>query len=154
MLVGFVFAAFWPLVSKADSEVRRFKVEIRNIQGEPIGGVRVKCRGHGEFSDLSTAAGLTHLPLPPGVQPGDEIRIELEPGTDHAKQLTFLVPFEGRMNVPNPKRPYYEITLIPHETLKSVFKIASKFANQARDAKIDQFDRPLTPLARNRDQRH
>lgn len=154
MLVGFIFAAFWPLVSKADSEVRRFKVEIRNIRGEPIGGVRVKCRGHSEFSDLSTATGLTYLPLPPGLQHGDPVRIELEPGTDYAKQLGFLKPIEGSLNVPSPKQPFFEITLAPQELLESLFKNARKFANKARDATIDQFDRPSPPLGKNREQRH
>lgn len=154
LLVGFIFAVLWPLVSRADSEIRTFRVEIRNSEDQPFERVRLKCRGHSEVSDLSGPSGLVDLPLPPGVQPGDQIEIELEPGTAIAKKWTFLQPYLGSMNVPGLKQNYYKVVLVRRDYLQAMLKSAPTSANKARDAKIDQFDGPPTPLGKNRDQSH
>ena len=153
LLVSFVFAASWPLVSNADSEVRKFMIEIRNSEDKEFEGVRVKCRGHSEFSLRSSSAGLVELPLAPGVQPGDQIEIELESGTDLAKKWTFLKPYDGFINVPSLKQRYYKIVLVPRDSLKSMLKGASTSTYQARDAKIDRLDGPPTRVGKIHNQR-
>ena len=139
---SFLFAVFLPLVSNADSEIRKLLIEIRDSQDQPIEGVRVKCRGYSELSYSTSPSGLAELPLPPGLQPGDEIEIELEPGTGFAKDWTFLKPFSGSINVPGPKQHYYGIVLVRRDNLEMMLKSAPTSLNKGRDLKIDQFDGP------------
>ena len=153
LLVSFVFAASWPLVSNADSEVRKVFIEIRNSEDEPIPGVRVKCRGHSEFSLLSSSNGLGELPLAPGVQPGDQIEIELESGTDLAKKWTFLKPYDGFINVPSLKQRFFKIVLTRRDSLEPMRKGAPTSTYQSRDAKIDRLDGPPTRVGKIHDQR-
>jgi hypothetical protein len=153
VLVSFLVAGFFPLVSSAQSEIRKFLIEIRNSEDQPIEGVRVKCRGHSELSPLTGPSGLTELPLPPGLQPGDEIEIELEPGTDLEKNWRFLKPFDGSVNVPSQKQRYYTIILIRRDYLDTMLKAATAPTDAARDIKIDRFDRSPTPLGQKFDPR-
>jgi hypothetical protein len=153
VLVSFLVAGFFPLVSSAQSEIRKFLIEIRNSEDQLIEGVRVKCRGHSEFSPLTGPSGLTELPLPPGCHPGDQIEIELEPGTDFAKNWRFLKPFDGSINVPSPKQRYYPIILIRRDYLDTLLKAAKVSTEGTRDIKIDRFDRAATPLGQKFDQR-
>jgi len=151
--VSFVAVAFLPAVSCADTEIQKLWIEIRNSRDQPIEGIRVKCRGHSEFSYPSTPTGLAELPLPPGIRPGDQIEIELEPGSDLAKKWTFLKPFGGNINVLSPKQRYYTILLVQRWcSLQHRLQIVTP-SHQTRDVKIDQFDRPPTPLSRIRNQR-
>jgi hypothetical protein len=137
-----LFAVFLPVVSNADAEIRKLWIEIRDSQDQPIEGIRVKCRGYSELSYRTTPSGLAELPLPPGLQPGDEIEIELEPGTGFAKEWTFLKPFSGGINVPNPKQRYYRIVLVRRDYLETMLKSAPTSFNKGRELKIDQFDGP------------
>jgi hypothetical protein len=142
LLATFVFSVFLPLTLNAEAEVRKLFIEIRDFKDQPVEGIRVKCRGYSEFSLRTSPAGLAELPLPPGLQPGDEIEIELEPGTDFAADWTFLKPFSGSINVPSPKQRYYGIVLVPRGHLEMMLKGVPTSANKARDLKIDEFDGP------------
>jgi hypothetical protein len=137
-----LFAFCLPLVSNADSDIQKLPIEIRDSQDQPIEGIRLKVRGYSELSYLTSHSGLAELPLPPGLQPGDEIEIELEPGTNFAKEWTFLKPFSGITNVPGPKQRYYGIVLVRRDYLAKILKGVPTSLNQGRDLKIDQFDGP------------
>jgi hypothetical protein len=119
-----LFACFFPVASSADSEIQKLSVEIRDP------------------NYLTSHSGLAELPLPPGVQPGDEIEIELEPGTNFAKEWTFLKPYSGSINVPGQKQRYYGIVLVRRDYLEKILKVVPTPLSQGRDLKIDQFDAP------------
>ena len=153
LFASFVFLVFLPAISEADTEIQKLMIEIRNSHDEPIVGIRVKCRGHSEFSYPSTLTGLAELPLPPGIQPGDQVEIELEPGSDLAKKWTFLKPFGGNINIPSPKQRYYTILLVQRDHLELMLKSAPTPMDQSRNTKIDRFDRPPASLGKIRDQK-
>jgi hypothetical protein len=144
-LASLLVGGFFPLASRAQSEIRKFLIEIRNSEDQPMEGVRVKCRGNSEFSLLTGPSGLTELPLPPGFQAGDQIEIELEPGTDLAKNWRFLKPFDGSINIPSPKQRYFSIILIRRDYLNTMLKAATVSSEATRDSKIDRFDKAPTP---------
>lgn len=150
-LVSFISAVFWPVISIADTEIRRVVVEIRKSEDELLQGVRVKCRGHSEFSVLSSRAGLTELPLPPGTAPGDVVKIELEPGTHFARDWMFLNPYKGELYVHGPTQRYREIILIRRERFEALgtkepFPGAE---NTVRNVNVDRFDGLTAPLDKN-----
>jgi hypothetical protein len=150
LLVGLASVVFGPLASYADTEIRKIMVEIRYSDDQFVEGVRVKCRGHSELSQLSSHEGLTELPLPPGVTPGDEITVELEPGTEIANKWTFLQPFGGSINVPGPRQRYYKIVLIEREQLEATLKSTLRPAKAARETDIDRFKGRVTQLGKGR----
>jgi hypothetical protein len=152
LLVNLISAVLWPVISIADTEIRKFVVEIRNSEDEPMRGVRVKCRGHSEFSGLSSPSGLAELPLPPGAAPGDLIRIELEPGTEFARDWVFLQPYGGNFYVPSLTQRYYEIRLIQRERLEAMLtkERFPRSENTERNVDVDRFDGLSAPLDKNR----
>lgn len=109
-------------VSIADTEVRKFMVEIRNEEDVPMKGLRVKCRGHSEVSNLSSESGLTELPLPPGSVPGNQMEIELDPTQVYSREWSFLSPYNGSLNVPRLATPSYflKITLIKRNEFDAI----------------------------------
>lgn len=149
LLVSFIIVAFFPPVANAETEIQMVLVEIRDLHEQPIEGVRVKCRGHSQISYPSTSSGLAELPLPPGAQAGDQVDIELEPGSDLSKKWTFLQPFGGNINVPSPKQRYYRIVLVQRDHLESMLKKAPTSRFEERKGEIDRFDRP-PPMSTNK----
>lgn len=154
LFASLVILNLLPAISEGDTEIQKLMIEIRNSHDELVVGIRVKCRGHSEFSYPSTPTGLAELPLPPGIQPGDQVEIELEPGSDLAKKWTFLQPFDGRINVPSMKQRYYKVVLVQRDHLELILKTPPMPIDQSRNRKIDRFDRPSASLGKIRDQKH
>ena len=128
----------WHGLSYADIEVRKIQIEIRNSGDTPMRGVRLKCRGHSEISELSSDSGLTYLPLPPGLAPGDPITIELELEQGLAREWVILQPYQGSFNVPGKSKRYSEIILIRREHLDAMLSTsrATRDENTQRNVSV------------------
>jgi hypothetical protein len=140
-----------PVVAADDADIRKIRVEIRDTEDVPIRGIRVKCRGHSEHSELSSESGLTELFLPPGFKPGDSVEIELDRAV--RQRWAFLQPFGGKFNVPRPtQQRYYEITLIRLDVLNSMLtkKPVARSKGAQVNVDVDTLDglNPRTPKKR------
>lgn len=151
--VVFMLVMVWHSISNADTEVRKIQIEIRNSEDAPMRGVRLKCRGHSEYSELSSDSGLTFLPLPPGLMPGDPITIELELEWGLSQEWVFLQPFQGSFNVPGNKKRYSEIILIRRKHLDEMLSMSRvvRADNTLRNVNVDKFDGLNASSGKNRD---
>lgn len=142
----------WPLISNAESEVRKIRIEVRNMEQIPMKGLRVKCRGHSEYSELSSESGLTDLLLPPGIVPGDSIKIELVPGTEFAREWVFLQPYNGSFNVPRPTQRYLEVIIIRREDFEALLtrRPVRRSEDTETNINVGKFDGLAAPLSKNR----
>ena len=113
-----------PTDAQGTAEVRKLSIEIRDSENVPVIGIRIKCRGYGEYSLRSSSGGLVEVPMPPGIQAGDQVEIELEPGTELASKWAFVRPLEGVLTVPNQKQRYVPVTIMEAVKLRAMLKIS------------------------------